>query len=525
MALRSIARNAFERLENGFDWAFSPAWNPLYQLGALGWFFYWIVCISGIYLYVFFDTGITDAYQSLESITHVQWYAGGVMRSLHRYASDALVIVVILHLIREYVMDRFRGVRWFAWITGVPLLWFIYACGISGYWMVWDILAQYVAIVTTEWIDVLPIFGEPIARNFLNESTLGSRFFTLMVFIHIAVPLIMLFLMWIHIQRHTKPKVNPPKGLAVGTMLMLLMLSFVYPAVSQAPANLDTVPFSVNLDWFYLPFYPLVDVVSGATLWLVLGFGTLFLLCLPWLPPARRKAVAVVDLDNCNGCRRCYTDCPYSAVTMEPRTDGLPYSQQAVVNANQCTGCGLCVGACPTSTPFRRATELVPGIDLPDLSMSDIREKIIEATKTLSGDGRVIVFGCQSGGDLSILQESGVAVLTLRCIGMLPPSFIDFVISRNHADGIFLTGCREGDCHYRLGIQWMEGRIAGVRDPYLRQRVPRERIAQVWLGPTQPQRLKQELEAFRMRLRELGPLKRRERGSRPRKTAAPELYP
>jgi quinol-cytochrome oxidoreductase complex cytochrome b subunit len=65
--------------------------------------------------------------------TNDQWYAAGVMRSLHRYASDALVIVVVLHMLREYSLDRMRGKRFFAWITGVPLLWFIYMCGITGY--------------------------------------------------------------------------------------------------------------------------------------------------------------------------------------------------------------------------------------------------------------------------------------------------------------------------------------------------------------------------------------------------------
>jgi quinol-cytochrome oxidoreductase complex cytochrome b subunit len=102
----------------------------------LGWFFYWIVIVSGIYVYVFFDTGVTQAYQSVEHMTHAQWYAGGIMRSLHRYASDALVIVMMAHLVREFAMDRYRGKRWFAWLTGIPLLWLVYGCGISGYWLV-----------------------------------------------------------------------------------------------------------------------------------------------------------------------------------------------------------------------------------------------------------------------------------------------------------------------------------------------------------------------------------------------------
>jgi quinol-cytochrome oxidoreductase complex cytochrome b subunit len=250
--LRTVVRAAFEGVDNVFNSAFTPALNPLYHLGTLGWFFYWITIVSGIYLYIFFDTGINQAYESLEYITNVQWYAGGVMRSLHRYASDALIIVMMLHLTREFVMDRYRGARWFTWFTGVPLLWLVFACGISGYWMVWDVLAQYIAIASTEWLDSLGIFGQSIARNFLNNDTLSGRFFTLMVFIHIAVPLFMLLVMWIHIQRQRNARVNPPVGLALGTLGMLLALSLARPAVSQAPANLDRVPSVIDLDWFYL---------------------------------------------------------------------------------------------------------------------------------------------------------------------------------------------------------------------------------------------------------------------------------
>lgn len=511
IGLRTVARAAFEGADSIFSRAFTPAWNPLYHLGALGWFFYWITIVSGIYLYIFFDTGIRQAYESLEYITNVQWYAGGVMRSLHRYASDALIIVMMLHLTREFVMDRYRGARWFTWFTGVPLLWLVFACGISGYWMVWDLLAQYIAIASTEWLDSLGIFGQSIARNFLNNDTLSGRFFTLMVFIHIAVPLFMLLVMWIHIQRQRNAKTNPPAGLAVGTLAMLLVLSFVRPAVSQAPADLDKVPTIMDFDWFYLVAYPLLDTIPGLVMWAIAGGGTLLLLLLPLLPPLRRQATASVDLDNCNGCGRCVDDCPFSAVSLEPRTDAAAFSHEAVVSENLCTSCGICVGACPTATPFRRTTELVPGIDMPDLGIRDLREQTLAATANLSGNARVVVYGCGHGPALEQLRGTEVAVMELPCIAMLPPSFIDFVITRNHADGVFLAGCSEGNCHYRLGIDWMEQRLAGERDPYLRKRVPRERIATCWAGITRNKLLQKELRAFQDRLRELPPYKRSSR--------------
>ena len=501
--MKKLLRAGFEHIEDGFDVLFGPKWNPFYQLGALGWFYYWIVIISGIYLYIFFDTGITEAYQSLDYLTYEQWYAGGIMRSLHRYASDALVIMMMIHLLREFAMDRFRSSRWFAWFTGVPMLWFVFSAGITGYWMVWDTLAQYIAIATTEWLDTLPLFGEAIARNFLSDTTLSGRFFTLMVFLHIALPLFLLFIMWIHIQRHAAPRVNPPLELAAGTFIMLLVLSIAKPALSNAPADLATVPAVVGLDWFYMSIYPLLDYVPGLTVWILLVTATALLLLVPWLPPGKRNPVAVVNLDNCNGCSRCATDCPFSAITMEPRSDGSAYEHEAVVDASHCTSCGICAGACPTATPFRRRSDLSPGIELPDQPINELREKTITASARLIGNDRVIVYGCQNSLNPEEMAGTGAGVVTMPCIGMLPPSFIDFVLSKKLADGVFLTGCRAGDCYFRLGIKWTDARIAGERDPRLRQRVGRERIGNFWAGLTRRKDFFRELAAFRMRLKNL----------------------
>jgi len=324
-----------------------------------------------------------------------------------------------------------------------------------------------------------------------------------MVFIHIAAPLILLFAMWIHIQRHNHPGVNPPRGLALGTLVMLLVLSAALPAHSQAPADLAVVPATVDLDWFYLTLYPLLDDYSGLALWGMVAGATLLLLFLPWLSPKPTRPVAVVNLENCNGCTRCFADCPFSAITMVPRSDGqTAYEQQAAVDTARCVGCGICVGACPTATPFRRRSDLVPGIDLGTVPIAQIRDRAETAAAELAGEGRVIVFGCEHGPPLERLRDAGVGTVTLSCVGMLPPSFIDFTLARTGADGVMLAGCREGDCFHRLGIKWTQARIACERDPYLRARVSRERIATCWAGEAGFNRLEGELAAFRRRLAE-----------------------
>jgi len=507
MAMKfGAVRRALEGVEKGFDAAFTPAWNPISQLGALGWFFYWVVVVTGIYLYIFFDTGIHAAYDSVEYLTHVQWYAGGVMRSLHRYASDAMVLVMLLHLTREYVMGRLHGPRWFTWIVGIPVMWAVFASGISGYWLVWDRLAQYVAVATTEWLDALPVFGQPIARNFLDQDALSGRFFTLMIFIHIGVPLFLLFLMWLHISRLTHSKVNPPRGLAAGSLLMLVALALWRPALSQGPADLNSVPGVLRIDWYYLFALPAQDAVSGAWVWIAVAAGTLALAVAPWVRRGARVPVAVVDLNNCNGCGRCFADCPYGAVTLQPRSDGSAYSHEAVVRPDLCAGCGICTGACPTATPFRRRSELVAGIERPDFPVRVLRERSLEAARRLQGEARVLIYGCEPRGGLAAVEDGATAVVTLPCIGMLPPPFIDFLLTRHHVDGILLAGCREGACFHRLGIEWTLRRIARERDPYLRERVSRERIGGAFAGAGEVGRVAAELAALRARLRASGAL-------------------
>ena len=180
---------------------------------------------------------------------------------------------------------------------------------------------------------------------------------------------------------------------------------------------------------------------------------------------------------------------------MVPRTDKLPFPTQAQVNPALCVSCGICVASCPSSTPFRRSEELRTGIDLPDFPLRTLRGRTIAASGRLAAPPRVLVFACAHGGGA---RRDGAVILP--CVAMVPPSLIDFVLSRDLAEGVVLAGCAENACHHRLGIAWTEQRLAGRRDPYLRARVPRERIATVWASALSPARADRAIAAFAARL-------------------------
>jgi len=280
-------KRGYLALENWFNISFGNDWNPLYHLGTLTFFFFWLVLVSGLYLFIFFDTSLSGAYASVEYLTNEQWYAGGVMRSLHRYASDAAVITIILHMFREFSLDRYRGFRWFSWVTGVPLLWFVVTLGITGYWLVWDELAFFVAIKSSQLMDALPLLPSSMSRNFL-ESQINDRFFTLMGFLHLlGQPVFLAFALWIHVKRLSDVSIIAPRGLALGSFMALLALSLIAPAVSHDVADITKTPAELNIDWFYLNIYPLLDNWSSGQVWVLTIGVTVFLMLMPWLPPKK----------------------------------------------------------------------------------------------------------------------------------------------------------------------------------------------------------------------------------------------
>ena len=500
--LRSTRLSAlalYRHLEQSFDAAFGAALNPLRHLGTLAFMMFWLLGLSGIYLYALFDTSVADAYRSIDEMSRQQWFAGGILRSLHRYAADAFVVLMLVHLLREALFGRYSGFRRFSWLTGMPLLLLVFISAIGGFWLNWDQLGQFSALATAEWLDWLPFFATPLIRNFINVAAMNDRLFSLLVFVHLGVPLLSVFALWFHIQRISRAAVFPPRTLAIGAGLSLLVLALAAPVMSQAPADLAIVPGALRLDWLLLFVHPLVYATSPGFVWALLSATLVLLFALPFLPQPPVAPVAVVDAANCNGCRRCFDDCPYAAVTMVPHPmRGM--RQMAKVDADLCASCGICVGACPSSTPFRSAAQLVTGIDMPSSPIGALRQELAQRLSAL-GDApdRIVVFGCQCGADIDALAGPGIATIKLICTGQLPPSFVEYAL-RDGADAVLVSGCAQGGCEFRLGQLWTEERLAGVREPHLRASVPRDRFEQAWADVGGESDLRAALDRLRQRL-------------------------
>src|SRR5271156_6767275 len=91
-------------------------YNPFYYHGALPQFYLWVLFLSGFLLFAYYIPVIDNAYDSSRIInawTSVEYITktipfGAVIRAIHRYAGDAMVVTIFLHALRVWFTDRFR---------------------------------------------------------------------------------------------------------------------------------------------------------------------------------------------------------------------------------------------------------------------------------------------------------------------------------------------------------------------------------------------------------------------------------
>ena len=108
-------------------------------------------------------------------------------------------------------------------------------------------------------------------------------------------------------------------------------------------------------------------------------------------------------------------------------------------------------------------------------------------------------------GTARIKYPHNVRLIRLMCSGRLDPTFILKALS-NGADGVLITGCHPGECHY------IEQNYKALRRYLLLKRVIQQmgiepdRVKLVWASAAEGVRLANEITKFVEEVRVLGPL-------------------
>lgn len=91
------------------------------------------------------------------------------------------------------------------------------------------------------------------------------------------------------------------------------------------------------------------------------------------------------------------------------------------------------------------------------------------------------------------------------CSGRVEPQFI-LKAFREGADGVLVTGCHLGDCHYDAGNYKLDRRMRLVYKLLDEIGIGRERVYHDWISASEGEKFAETVKMMVERIKELGPL-------------------
>jgi quinol-cytochrome oxidoreductase complex cytochrome b subunit len=179
-------------------------------LGGLALWFFLIETITGLLLLLRYVPTLSAAYLSIQDITHIAPY-GFFIRNIHYWAGQAMVAVVVLHMIRVFVTQSFRSPREFNWIIGMLLLIFTVLVDFTGYILVWDDRSFWAWTIARNLAETIPVIGSAFAGLFFGPSEAGDfNLIRIYVWHVVLLPGLMVGLMAWHFWRVRKDGISRP---------------------------------------------------------------------------------------------------------------------------------------------------------------------------------------------------------------------------------------------------------------------------------------------------------------------------
>ena len=305
----SLIHEAFdEPIPGGARWAYVFGSGLLYLfLSQL---------ITGVFLALYYVPSSDHAHVTVSYISKVV-SSGLFLRSIHAYGASAIVILLFLHISQTLLYGSYKGKRELLWLSGCFLLALMLGMAFTGYLLPWDAKAYFASAVGTNIISEVPVIGTPLQQLLRGGSQMGtltlSRFFVLHVFV---LPGMLVAFIASHLflfrragsagpltEDPVHPKLAPQKfyprqlviDLAASLLIVIVLglVAYFIPIHLGPEANTSDSSYIPRPEWYYLPMFQWLKVVSGR--WSLLGGivlpGVLALLfaAIPFLDRGRER--------------------------------------------------------------------------------------------------------------------------------------------------------------------------------------------------------------------------------------------
>ena len=264
-------------------------YTSVYYFGGMALFLFGIQVFTGILLVLYYRPSSAEAYESVQYIM-AEVPFGWLIRSIHAWAANLFIAVVVIHLLTTFFTKAYRSPREATWISGAFLLMLALGFGFSGYLLPWNTLSYFATKVGTDVPAQLPVIGPLISRVMRGGSDVTGATLSRFYGIHVAVlPAIATALIAIHVflvQHHgmsvppSVEKKGPTRtmsfapefvlrdmvGWLVAVGLLAALAAFFPWELGEKADPFASAPAGIRPEWYFLATFQALKYFPGRML-------------------------------------------------------------------------------------------------------------------------------------------------------------------------------------------------------------------------------------------------------------------
>jgi quinol-cytochrome oxidoreductase complex cytochrome b subunit len=191
-------------------------WASTWGLGVMAASAFFVTLGTGILLMFYYKPYPDVAYDSIKDI-HFVVPTGQLIRNIHRWAAQVMVVAVLLHMARVFYTAAYRAPREFNWVIGMGLLVLTLGLSFTGYLLPWDQLAYWAITIganiaqspreVTDALGITAYFDPGGLQRFilLGSDEIGEEALIRFYLLHVMIlPLALAILLGVHFWRIRK---------------------------------------------------------------------------------------------------------------------------------------------------------------------------------------------------------------------------------------------------------------------------------------------------------------------------------
>jgi len=243
-----------------------------------------LLFLSGAFMAFYYTPAPGSAYDSVDFALFSLPF-GDVIKGIHHYAWNLLLIVMGLHLARTFILGAYKAPRQLVWISGILILLIMPLFIFTGDLLPWDQKGYWSTQVRLSVISSTPVVGNFMARLLQGGPLTGIVALTRYYVLHILfLPGMLVFLVAVHfhfighrglsgtLAEDTQPRAKVPffpnmvnrwLFLFLVVTLILGFISWYWPPPLGDPADPTDSTYIPRPEWWVLFLNQLVTIFSG----------------------------------------------------------------------------------------------------------------------------------------------------------------------------------------------------------------------------------------------------------------------